>query len=84
MVETASMGVDGRGAPVTEKTPFAWGSVSKQFAAATAAGLERDGILDRSTPVVELVPAASAMLADPSVTVQDLILHTSGLPQTST
>nr|WP_296779142.1 serine hydrolase domain-containing protein [Rhodococcus sp. (in: high G+C Gram-positive bacteria)] len=79
-VDEASIGVDGRGEPVDSSTPFVWGSVSKQFTAATVVGLERDGVIDRNTPVVEVVPGARQMLPDAAVTIDDLVHHTSGLP----
>ncbi|WP_241257535.1 beta-lactamase family protein [Rhodococcus sp. KRD162] len=75
-----SSGVDGNGVPVDAATPFVWGSVSKQFTAATVVGLERQGVLEASTPVVDIVPQAAGMLADQRVTVDDLVHHTSGLP----
>lgn len=76
----ASVGVDGDGRPVDGSTPFVWGSVSKQFAAATVRGLEREGTLDASSSVLEVLPQARRMLTDPTVTVDDLVHHTSGLP----
>lgn len=78
--EQASTGVDGRGNAVDSSTPFVWGSVSKQFTAATVLGLERDGVVDPQKAVVDVVPQARQMLADPSTTVDDLVHHTSGLP----
>lgn len=79
-LSVAFAGVDGDGRPVDGSTPFVWGSVSKQFAAATARGLEREGILDTSSPVVEVLPQARRVVTDPAVTVDDLVHHTSGLP----
>ncbi|KQU29434.1 MULTISPECIES: serine hydrolase domain-containing protein [unclassified Rhodococcus (in: high G+C Gram-positive bacteria)] len=76
----AFVGVDGDGHDIDGSTPFVWGSVSKQFAAATARGLEREGVLDATSPVVEVVPQARRVLSDPAVTVDDLVHHTSGLP----
>ncbi|WP_338890433.1 serine hydrolase domain-containing protein [Rhodococcus sovatensis] len=80
VVAQASTGVDGRGAPVDDATPFVWGSVSKQLTAATVRGLERDGFVDENARVVDVVPQARQILVDPAVTVGDLIFHTSGLP----
>ncbi|MBM7415504.1 MULTISPECIES: serine hydrolase [Nocardiaceae] len=77
----ALVGVDGDGHDIDGSTPFVWGSVSKQFAAATARGLECEGVLDATSPVVEVVPQARRVLSDPAVTVDDLVHHTSGLPQ---
>lgn len=78
--EQASTGVDGHGDIVDSSTPFVWGSVSKQFAAATVVGLERQGVVDPQASVVDIVPQARPMLADPATTVDDLVHHTSGLP----
>ncbi|MGV8874685.1 MAG: serine hydrolase domain-containing protein [Rhodococcus sp. (in: high G+C Gram-positive bacteria)] len=80
VVAEASSGVDGNGDPVDAATPFVWGSVSKQFTAATILGLEDEDAVDGSTPVVDVVPQARGMLADPATTVDDLVHHTSGLP----
>ncbi|WP_230596723.1 serine hydrolase domain-containing protein [Rhodococcoides fascians] len=80
VVGEASNGVDGNGEPVDASTPFVWGSVSKQFTAATVLGLERQGVFDESTPVVDIVPGARNMLGDPATSVGDLMHHTSGLP----
>lgn len=80
VVAEASTGVDGNSNPVNSSTPFVWGSVSKQFTAATVLGLERDGVVDEGASVVDVVPQSRQMLADPAVTVGDLIHHTSGLP----
>lgn len=80
VVAQASTGVDGNGTPVDASTPFVWGSVSKQFTAATVVGIERQGVIDEDEPVVDVVPQARQMLGDPAVTIDDLIHHTSGLP----
>ncbi len=80
VLSEASTGVDGWGEPVDTSTPFVWGSVSKQFTAATVSGLERDGIIDAASLVVDVVPQARRMLADPATTIDDLVHHTSGLP----
>ncbi|MDJ0395058.1 serine hydrolase domain-containing protein [Rhodococcus sp. G-MC3] len=80
VVAEASTGVDGNGAPVDTATPFVWGSVSKQFTAATVLGLERDGVIDTEEPVVDVLPEARRMLPDVAVTIGDLVHHTSGLP----
>lgn len=80
VVAQASSGVDGNSAPIDAETPFVWGSVSKQFAAATVLGLEERGVVDGDESVVDVVPQATGMLPDPAVTVDDLVHHTSGLP----
>ncbi|OZD11116.1 hypothetical protein CH253_05340 [Rhodococcus sp. 06-156-3C] len=73
LVDDASSGPDAG-------APFVWGSVSKQLAAATVRGLERDGLLQDDTVVVDVLPQAEHLLGDPQVTVGDLVRHTSGLP----
>lgn len=80
VLDEASTGQDGNGTPIDGATPFVWGSVSKQLAAATVLGLERQGLVDDDAPVVEVVPQARNLVSDPAVTVGDLIHHTSGLP----
>lgn len=80
VVAEASTGVDGNGTPVDAGTPFVWGSVSKQLTAATVLGLEQEGVIDPAALVVDIVPQAGDMLADPATSVDDLVHHTSGLP----
>lgn len=80
VVEEAESGRDGGGEPIGSDTPFVWGSVSKQFAAAVVLSLERKGLIRRETPVVDVLPAAREILADLDATIDDLVHHTSGLP----
>ncbi|GAB3126031.1 hypothetical protein GCM10027289_01200 [Tsukamurella serpentis] len=72
-------GVDGARRPVTARTPFVWGSVSKSVAARVALTLAAQGTLDLDRPVAATVPGARTWVA-PEVTVRDLLRHTSGLP----
>jgi len=75
---------DGREATVERSGPLhapnamlEWGSVAKTVTARAAAGLHAAGLLDLTAPVTAHLPAAA--LPD-SVTLADLISHTSGLP----
>ncbi|RLL66677.1 class A beta-lactamase-related serine hydrolase [Streptomyces sp. Z26] len=76
-------GHDGRGKPVTNRTPFLWGSVAKPVAATAVMGLVEDGrvALDRS--VRSYLPGFT--LADreaaADITVRHLLTHTSGIPE---
>lgn len=79
-VHEATRGVDGRGEPIGPDTPFVWGSVSKQFAAATFESLVAQGRVAPDAPVTTVLPESRALLPDSSVTVADLKLHRSGLP----
>jgi CubicO group peptidase (beta-lactamase class C family) len=63
--------------PITPESRFYLGSLSKQFTAATILMLIQDGILETETPVRSLFPELPSY-AD-SITVDDLIHHTSGL-----
>jgi CubicO group peptidase (beta-lactamase class C family) len=65
------------GLPITASTVFYSGSVSKQFAAATAALLHLDGTLDLDADIRSYVPELPPY--DPPVTVRHLVHHTSGV-----
>ncbi|MGW5269181.1 serine hydrolase domain-containing protein [Rhodococcus sp. NPDC003994] len=80
VVDSAETGVDGHGAPIDDATPFVWGSVSKQLAAATVLQLQSEGLVALSDAVTDRVPQAVEMLGGTDVTVSQLIHHTSGLP----
>lgn len=75
-------GHDGQGQAVTPQTPFMIGSNSKSFTALAIMQLVETGKLDLDAPVQRYVPAFQ--LADPaasaSITVRQLLTHTSGLP----
>ena len=74
---------DDSGAPVTADTPFLVGSVSKPFTGAAVYQLIDDGLLGLDEPVgpyVEEVTGRAAPAFD-GITVDHLIHHTSGLPQ---
>ncbi len=65
------------GIPITPSTVFYAGSVSKQFAAATAALMHLDGTLDLDADVRLHIPELPPY--DPVVTVRHLVHHTSGV-----
>jgi CubicO group peptidase (beta-lactamase class C family) len=83
VVSTATYGVDGSGAPVTGRTPFLIGSVSKPFTALAVLQLAEAGRLRLDDPVRQHLPWFR--LADDGaagrVTVRHLLTHTSGLAQ---
>ena len=72
----------GKRLPVTTKTLFAVGSITKSFAVVTLGTLADEGKLDWDKPVREYLP--NFRLYDPvaseQVTVRDLVSHRSGLP----
>lgn len=70
-----TLGTDGNGEPVTDRTPFLWGSVSKPVTATLVVLLAQDGVLDLDAPVADRLPAFSERL-----TVRQLLAHTSGIP----
>lgn len=65
------------GVPVTADTPFAIGSVSKQFTCAAILLLAQDGKLSIDDPVAKYFPKLTK--AD-KIRIQDLMGHTSGYP----
>jgi CubicO group peptidase (beta-lactamase class C family) len=69
--------------PVTARTLFAIGSVTKSFTAATVGALVDDGLLEWERPLRDYLP--DLRLHDPVVTerltVVDLLSHRSGLPR---
>ncbi|WP_077692691.1 MULTISPECIES: serine hydrolase domain-containing protein [Nocardiopsis] len=69
------------GRPVTARSRFAYGSVSKIFTAALVMQLVEDGDVDLDTPVVEYLPGrrpAGGNSAN-AVTSRQLLSHTAGL-----
>jgi CubicO group peptidase (beta-lactamase class C family) len=77
VIESNTWGVDGDGRPVTAATPFLLGSTSKSFTALTVAQLAEAGRVDLDTTAVTYLP----WLTFETVTVRQLLTHTSGLPQ---
>jgi CubicO group peptidase (beta-lactamase class C family) len=67
------------GAPITPRTPFTTGSLSKQFTAASVLWLAREGKLSLDDPVRRHVPELDPMHDAGPVTVRQLIHHTSGM-----
>jgi CubicO group peptidase (beta-lactamase class C family) len=70
-------GVTTNGPAITPETPFAIGSVTKQFACACILLLAEDGQLRVRDPVAKYFPNATRA-AD--ITLYDLMTHTSGYP----
>jgi CubicO group peptidase (beta-lactamase class C family) len=74
---------DPSGRPVTPKTPFIIGSISKTFTAVAVMQLVESGKVDLDAPVQRYLPWFR--VADPEasaqITVRSLLNHTSGLPQ---
>lgn len=69
--------------PVTDKTLFGVGSVSKSFTAAVVAAVIADGKLDWDKPVREYLPwfRMHDPIATEFITVRDMLTHRSGLPR---
>jgi CubicO group peptidase (beta-lactamase class C family) len=81
------MVADGDAVRVSSTTPglmpgarWRWASVSKQVAAALALRQVQAGRLNLDDPVARHLPDVPAAAAHPAVTVRQLLLHTSGLP----
>lgn len=78
-------GVDGDGRPMTAQTPFLLGSTSKSFTALAVTQLARAGRVDLDAPARTYLPWLR--LGDGgttrTVTVRQLLTHTSGLPAVS-
>ena len=79
VIENVDYGVDGDGAPIDDRTPFVWGSVSKSVTAATAYSLAERQVLDIDAAVNTVLPESDSILPG-DVTIDDLVHHTSGLP----
>lgn len=70
------------GRPMTEETWFRWSSLTKPVTAATAMALVERGVLDLNSPITRWLPDFRPALADgtrPDLTVDHLLLHSSGL-----
>lgn len=80
---TTVWGEDGDGAPVTESTPFLWGSVAKPVTATAVMTLVEDGAVDLDEPVTTYLP--DFRLADEErsarITVRHLLEQSSGIPE---
>ncbi|MDG4839313.1 serine hydrolase [Micromonospora sp. WMMD967] len=82
-LQHGAWGVDGDGRPMTVHTPFLLGSTSKSFTALAVTQLVESGRVHLDTPVSTYVPWLRLGAADTArtVTVRQLLTHTSGLPQ---
>jgi CubicO group peptidase (beta-lactamase class C family) len=69
------------GAPITAKTRFAIGSLTKQFTAASILLLQEEGLLKTTDTLAQHYPATPALWKD--VTLRQLLQHTSGIPTAS-
>ncbi|RKF29062.1 class A beta-lactamase-related serine hydrolase [Micromonospora globbae] len=86
VVQEHTLGVTGDGTPVTPRTPFLLGSVSKPFTALAVLQLAEAGSVDLDAPARAYLPWLR--LGDETtsgrVTVRHLLTHTSGLPEVAT
>ncbi|TVX94686.1 beta-lactamase family protein [Paenibacillus agilis] len=71
--------------PVTGETLFELASTSKAFTGLAILQLEKEGKLKRTDPITKFVPWLQLSYnGNPaSITIQDLLYHTSGIPSTS-
>ncbi|MCH7230346.1 beta-lactamase family protein [Glycomyces sp. L485] len=76
-------GEDGDGEPVTESTPFLWGSVAKPVTATAVMTLVEDGAIDLDEPVTAYLPGFRLADEDHSdrITVRHLLQQTGGIPE---
>ncbi|SHN43591.1 serine hydrolase domain-containing protein [Cryptosporangium aurantiacum] len=83
VLRQGAWGVDGDGRPMTTRTPFLLGSTSKSFTALAVAQLAEAGRVDLDTPASTYLPWLRLGNANTArtVTVRQLLTHTSGLPQ---
>ncbi|MDT0301815.1 serine hydrolase domain-containing protein [Streptomonospora wellingtoniae] len=78
---TAAWGRDGDGAPITEDTPFLWGSVAKPVTATLVMSLAESGLLSPDDRVREHLPGFTlAGGAGGGITLRHLLAQTSGIP----
>ena len=69
-----------KGKPLTPQSSLRLASISKQFAAMCAAMLMEEGKLDPQAKVSHYLPALKLPVKGRELLVQDLLWHTSGLP----
>lgn len=83
VVHRFTAGTDGDGRPVTARTPFLLGSVSKPFTALAVQQLAEVGRIDLHAPVRRYLPwfRLADERAAARITVWQLLTHTSGLPR---
>jgi CubicO group peptidase (beta-lactamase class C family) len=84
VVHTAGYGTDGRGRPVTPRTPFRIGSLTKSFTAAAVLQLAEAQRLDLDAAVQIYLPGftTSDAAASRRITVRQLLNQTSGIADT--
>jgi len=76
VVHVAGYGTDGNGDPVTPRTPFRVGSLTKSFTAAAVLQLAAEGRVDLDAPVRAYLPGFPVV---GPITVRHLLNQTSGL-----
>lgn len=81
VVHAAGYGTDGRGDPVTPRTPFRVGSLTKSFTAAAVLQLVDEGLVALDSPVQVYLPGFTTAEPETSrrITVRHLLNQTSGL-----
>ena len=83
VVKLRGYGQDGNGQPVSPSTSFILGSMSKSFTALAVMQLVERGLVDLDSPVQRYLPwfTVKDPLASATITIRQLLLHTSGIPQ---
>lgn len=83
LVHVRSFGVDHEGKPVTGATAFVLGSMSKSITAVAVMQLVERGQIELDVSARTYLPSFRVASADSgaSITIRQLLLHTSGLPQ---
>lgn len=76
----AAAGMARPGVPMTPQTPFEIASITKTVTAAAVLRLVEMDRLSLATPLGEILPAEEVAGFSPDLTVQQLLLHRSGLP----
>lgn len=82
VVYARGFGTDGFGAPVTERTGFVLGSMSKSFTALAVMQLVERKLVQLDAPVQQYLPwfRVADASASARITVRQLLHHTSGIP----
>lgn len=83
LVHVRSFGVDYEGRPITGSTAFVLGSMSKSITAVAVMQLVERGQIELDVSARKYLPSFRIASADSgaSITIRQLLLHTSGLPQ---
>lgn len=84
-VHYGQMGVDGNGDPITESTPFLWGSLAKTVTAAVIMHMVEREEIELDDPVIEHLPSFELAEGEPvgDITIRHLLNQTSGLDMSS-